>query len=101
MNNSKNGHFVPIGYSVGGLGYSNPQLTMILATSEQLGLSQPSVVEKDIHVTRALHALSDCENEYFKLVFQGGTCLAKAHKIIKRMSEDCDFRIILLDKAKK
>ena len=27
------------------------------------------------------------------MVFQGGTSLAKAHRIIERMSEDCDFRI--------
>lgn len=35
------------------------------------------------------------ENEYFRLVFAGGTCLAKAHKIVKRMSEDVDFKIQL------
>lgn len=28
------------------------------------------------------------------MVFCGGTCLAKAHKIVQRMSEDIDFKII-------
>jgi len=51
------------------------------------------VVEKDYYVTQVIHALSDIQNEYFRLVFAGGTCLAKAHKIVDRMSEDIDFKI--------
>lgn len=50
-------------------------------------------VEKDIYVTKIIHAMSKVEHDCFRLVFQGGTCLAKAHKIIPRMSEDCDFRM--------
>ncbi len=38
------------------------------------------------------------ENPYFRLIFAGGTCLAKAHKIVKRMSEDIDFKIQLKNK---
>lgn len=52
-----------------------------------------AVVEKDYYVTQVIHALSDIQNEYFRLVFAGGTCLAKAHRIINRMSEDIDFKI--------
>src|SRR5579862_2552755 len=52
-----------------------------------------AVIEKDYYVTQVIHALSNIENEYFRLVFAGGTCLAKAHKIVKRMSEDVDFKI--------
>jgi hypothetical protein len=54
-----------------------------------------TVIEKDYYVTQVIHILSDTENEYFRLVFAGGTCLAKAHKIVKRMSEDVDFKIQL------
>ncbi len=52
-----------------------------------------AVIEKDYYVTHIIHALSDIKNEFFQLVFAGGTCLAKAHKIVKRMSEDIDFKI--------
>src|SRR5437870_2342574 len=52
-----------------------------------------AVVEKDYYVTQVIHALSDIQNEYFRLVFAGGTCLAKAHRIVDRMSEDIDFKI--------
>ena len=52
-----------------------------------------AVVEKDYYVTQIIHALSDIQNEYFRLVFAGGTCLAKAHRIVDRMSEDIDFKI--------
>lgn len=51
------------------------------------------VIEKDYYVTQIIHALSDIQNEYFRLVFAGGTCLAKAHRIVDRMSEDIDFKI--------
>ena len=30
----------------------------------------------------------------FTLVFGGGTALARAHKLIRRMSEDVDFKIV-------
>jgi len=50
-------------------------------------------IEKDIYVTQALHSLSSLQNDYFKLIFQGGTCLSKAHQVIYRMSEDCDFKM--------
>lgn len=67
-------------------------LELIEITSEMLDL-QDSVVEKDYYVTQIIHALSDTETDYFKLIFYGGTCLSKAHNIVKRMSEDVDFKI--------
>jgi len=33
------------------------------------------------------------QSENFQVIFCGGTCLAKAHRIVKRMSEDIDFKI--------
>lgn len=65
---------------------------LISATRQHINLRE-AVIEKDYYVTQVIHALSNLENEYFKLIFCGGTCLAKAHKIVKRMSEDIDFKI--------
>ena len=62
------------------------------ATANALDLPE-SVIEKDYYVTQVIQTLSSIENEYFRLVFCGGTCLAKAHKVVQRMSEDVDFKI--------
>ncbi len=62
---------------------------LVSVTAETLSIRYPSIIEKDYYVTRVINALSSVENEYFRLIFAGGTCLAKAHKIVKRMSEDC------------
>jgi hypothetical protein len=59
-----------------------------------------AVVEKDYYVTQVIHAFSDIQNEYFRLVFAGGTCLAKAHKIVDRMSEDIDFKVQIKNNEK-
>ena len=64
------------------------------AVNQITGLSK-FVVEKDLYVTQAISIVSKISHELYDLVFQGGTSLAKAHRIIERMSEDCDFRIRL------
>ena len=64
----------------------------IETTANTLDLPE-SVIEKDYYVTQVIQSLSKIENEYFRLVFCGGTCLAKAHKVVQRMSEDVDFKI--------
>ncbi len=74
---------------------------LVSETTDLLNLGNPSIVEKDFHVTRAIHAISELSNDYFILVFQGGTALAKAHRIVERMSEDCDFRIHLTEAGAK
>lgn len=75
--------------------------------------------EKDIHVTELLRGLSelkvyhDCFSDLdrhrgelnrhdagIKLVFAGGTCLSKAHRLINRMSEDIDIKVLLAPTAK-
>ncbi|WP_354682480.1 nucleotidyl transferase AbiEii/AbiGii toxin family protein [Cupriavidus necator] len=80
-----------------------------------LGDLHPAVAEKDQHITDALHALANirlshiaCHRNRSKgdprparielstqLVFAGGTCLSKAHRIIERMSEDIDIKVML------
>lgn len=44
-------------------------------------------------MTQAISIVSDISHEHYDLAFQGGTSLAKAHRVIERASEDCDFRI--------
>lgn len=65
---------------------------LVIETSDFLNIDE-MLVEKDYYVTQVIHSLSDIENEFFRLIFAGGTCLAKAHKIVNRMSEDIDFKI--------
>lgn len=56
----------------------------------------PSVglVEKDVHVVRAIRAVMSIDAAPFALIFGGGTALARAHKLVRRMSEDVDFKIV-------
>lgn len=56
-------------------------------------------VRKDFYVTKAIQVLVGVQNDYFSLIFQGGTSLSKGYQIISRLSEDVDFRIILKQKA--
>lgn len=65
---------------------------LISVTKSYINLTE-TVIEKDYYVTQVIHALSGIENDFFRLIFAGGTCLAKGHKIVKRMSEDVDFKI--------
>ena len=67
------------------------------AVQDHFGLSQTAAVEKDWHVMRALRAINSVDANPFRLVFAGGTCLARAHKLVRRMSEDVDFKIVSLD----
>lgn len=73
------------------------KIKLVEITSEVLSLDE-SVIEKDYYVTEVICSISNLENECFNLVFCGGTCLAKAHKLVKRMSEDVDFKIVLKNK---
>ena len=63
------------------------------ATSIKLNISQ-FAVEKDFHVTKVIQTLTQTDDNYYSLVFQGGTSLSKGYQVIQRLSEDVDFRII-------
>jgi hypothetical protein len=81
-----------------------------------LGCLGPAMLEKDIHVTDALAALASIRVSHTayrkdrrsqrdtrpaevtvetRMIFAGGTCLAKAHGLIERMSEDIDIKVVL------
>jgi predicted nucleotidyltransferase component of viral defense system len=69
------------------------------AVRDHFGLSQTAAVEKDWHVMRALRAITSVDANPFRLVLAGGTCLARAHRLVRRMSEDVDFKVVPLDNA--
>ena len=58
------------------------------------GLRGTEPVTKDFAVLRAIGALAALDAAPFTLVFGGGTALARAHKLVRRMSEDVDFKIV-------
>lgn len=60
----------------------------------ELGINEPSLVEKDYHVVQALSLLADYRSPNFELVFAGGTCLSKMFAGLQRMSEDVDLKIV-------
>lgn len=58
------------------------------------GLPDTAVVEKDWHVVKALAAIAALDPAPLRLVFGGGTALSRAHRLIRRMSEDIDLKIV-------
>lgn len=64
-----------------------------------VGLLTASILEKDVHVTDALHALFARNYLSTHLIFCGGTSLSKAYGLIERMSEDVDIKVVLDEKA--
>jgi predicted nucleotidyltransferase component of viral defense system len=72
----------------------NPSLQDLLEVQSHFGLPSPALVEKDWYVVKALAAISAAGITPFRLVFGGGTALSRAHRLIRRMSEDIDLKIV-------
>lgn len=53
------------------------------------------VLEKDILITEVLEIFSGISDDDVSVVFCGGTCLSKAYRLIDRMSEDVDFKVVV------
>ena len=66
------------------------------SVQEHFGLASPALVEKDLYVLKAMAAIAaiDMQALPLRLVFGGGTALSRAHRLIQRMSEDIDLRIV-------
>ncbi len=62
---------------------------------EHFRLPSVALVEKDWHVARAIRAIAAIDAAPLALIFAGGTALARAHKLVRRMSEDVDFKVVL------
>lgn len=71
-----------------------PTLQDLLEVQQAFGLPSPALVEKDWYVVRALAALAALDTAPLRLVFGGGTALGRAHRLIQRMSEDVDLKIV-------
>ena len=71
-----------------------PSLQDLLEVQKHFGLPSPALVEKDWFVVKALAAIVAVDAAPFRLIFSGGTALSRAHRLIRRMSEDIDLRII-------
>lgn len=67
----------------------------------ELGINEPSLVEKDFHVVQALSLLADHHSPNFELVFAGGTCLSKTFASLQRMSEDVDLKVLPTEEGRK
>jgi len=55
----------------------------------------PGMFEKDLLLTEVLRTLTNTDTDDIELIFCGGTCLSKAHRLIDRMSEDVDFKLVV------
>jgi predicted nucleotidyltransferase component of viral defense system len=63
------------------------------AIAQDYGFEE-TIPEKDYWVTYLIKRLSGLSLPDGRLVFGGGTSLVKAHRVMKRFSEDIDFRFI-------
>ena len=73
----------------------DPDLTKRIAG--ELGVD-PSFIEKDWHAIGIVGTLITEDNKMddgMSLAFSGGTSLSKGHGLIKRFSEDLDFKVIM------
>lgn len=73
--------------------------TNLRPVADFFGLPSTATVVKDFYVVKAIQAVAAVDAAPFALVFGGGTALARAHKLVKRMSEDVDFKIVPLPAA--
>ena len=63
--------------------------------SEGASLLSEGIFEKDLLVAEILKVVSDSSCFDILPVFCGGTCLSQAYRLIQRMSEDIDFKLIV------
>lgn len=72
----------------------NIDTSLFLDIADSLGISSPAIVETDNWGTQLLREISELQFDGYRLVFSGGTCLAKAYKNTFRMSEDIDIKMV-------
>jgi hypothetical protein len=69
-----------------------PDRRLVEKLAEDLGTS-PGLVEKDWHVVRAIGVIAGVDTAGMMPAFSGGTSLSKGWELIKRLSEDIDFKV--------
>ena len=70
-----------------------PNKAVIEEVALELGIN-PAFVEKDWYVVQILKIIGSLDLLGAQAIFAGGTALAKAHGLLKRFSEDIDFRLV-------
>ncbi len=64
--------------------------------TDALALPSAQLVEKDYRIIEVLSAIMSATLPTgVRLIFAGGTCLARAHKLVRRMSEDIDLKVVV------
>ena len=76
--------------SSSGLSVLDPALVERIASDLR---SEASLVEKDWHIVRALGVIEVVDRAGMTPAFSGGTSLSKGWEVIKRFSEDIDFKV--------
>lgn len=71
-----------------------PDPDLIEAVATDLGVD-PSFVEKDWYAIRLVATIINVRQNDLALVFSGGTSLSKGYGLIRRFSEDLDFKVRL------
>lgn len=69
-----------------------PDPRLVEKLAEDLGTS-PGLVEKYWHVVRAIGVIAEVDDVGIVPAFSGGTSLSKGWELIKRFSEDIDFKV--------
>jgi hypothetical protein len=78
---------------------SDKQPANLRLVADFFGLIDTATVAKDFDVVSAITAIAATDASPYALVFGGGTALARAHRLVRRMSEDVDFKIVPLPTA--
>lgn len=61
--------------------------------------TEPGLVEKEWHVVRAIGVVAALDPDGARPVFSGGTSLSVGWGLIKRFSEDADFKVAMPEAA--
>ena len=69
-----------------------PDRRLVEEIAADLGTA-PGLVEKDWHVVRGLGVIAQLDHGGMRPAFSGGTSLSKGWELIKRFSEDIDFKV--------
>ncbi len=70
----------------------SPERNLIVAVATELAVD-PSFVEKDWHATQLIATVAAVTPDDLRPVFSGGTSLSKGYRLIRRFSEDVDFKV--------
>jgi len=77
-----------------------PAESLLIDAATELGVER-AFIEKDWYAVQVIDAISNMETNNINPIFSGGTSLSKGAKLIKRFSEDIDFRLQFDETIKK